>query len=75
MNLENPSDYITLAVARQKYLPFLSVETVERMCRDKKFKTAIKTSASKFAHWRVQRLEVQQFAYVNNTEFRSVVSV
>lgn len=53
------SDFITLAIVGQKYLP-LSRPTLVRMCEDGIFKTAWKPGRGKTSPWRVHRSEVIQ---------------
>lgn len=45
----------------RKYLHPLSLESVERMCREKTFKTATKLGPGKRAHWYVLSSEVIKY--------------
>lgn len=54
------SPYIPVRIAAQKYL-FKSYDTVQRMCREKVFKSARKIGVGRTARWQILRREVIQY--------------
>jgi hypothetical protein len=49
---------VAIVARHRKYLYPLSLESVERMCRQGNFKTAVKLGAGRRAHWWVSPIEV-----------------
>lgn len=69
--LEKPEDLLKLSEVQALYLPTLSTESIERMCRRGVFKTACKPGGTRHSHWRIQRAEVQTHTYRQNNIFHS----
>ena len=65
---ENAPELVTasLVARKKKYLYPLSIQSVERMCRDRVFKTATKLGPGKKAHWFVSSAEVIQYKLNRN---------